>query len=162
MVAEFKVVGSEKLARRFAEKDPQTLFKCLKRDLFLGLSSNFLGRLKSERLSGRPGLRALTGTFRRSFTAQVKGSNLANLVGRAGTPIFWAGVHETGKRIVARNPSGFLTIPIRSAGAAFSSKIVGFRRVPSVFIPPRLQFFKTFDKALKQIEARLGNCLKEL
>lgn len=158
---QFKVQGLKKLQSQFAQKDSRLIGRELKKQIKRGLLS-FVGRVQAERLSGRPGLMVRTGTLRRSFKAEVQGNKLENIVGIAGTPIFWASVHETGKTIVAKNPTGLLTIPFRAPGAAFSAEVVSFRRVPQVVIPARLGFFDTYKKHLPIIEKLMGLALKEL
>lgn len=138
---------------------------------FRTITQKFIRKMTVERLSGRPGLNRLSGSLARSLRAATIGNNLNTLRSiiffdasmtktKSGTS--YAAVHEYGA-IIRPRTGKYLTIPIRagspfaiSAGLgprkarALSSKIVGFRKVRQVVIPPRLKFFETWNSVDNQ------------
>ena len=126
---------------------PENLYREI-RSAWKAHHRKFSGVMKRERMSGRPGLKAPTGTLRRGLVVKDEGNSLNTLEVSTmftGAHAFFAHVHETGMVISAKG-GGYLTFPIRSGGAARSTKITGWARVKSVTIPARLGFKKTFDR----------------
>lgn len=150
---------------------------------------NFKTRMLRERLSGRPGLRRITGRTARSLKATVSGTantlRLNARIGNAQTP--GIRIHEGGGTIRPKTKP-WLAIPLGPArggkarrgqvdfwmpGRRDPSHIVGMRvtdggvepvvvLVPSVDIPARLQFRVTFDKEMRKTIIRLRRAYREL
>ncbi len=126
---------------------------------FILLTAETESELKYKIVSGQV-LKVRSGRLLTSIGSVVGRSSgeLVGLVGsgvRNGHRVPYANIHETGGRIVAKNPSGYLKIPIRSGGTggrrvSFSSKVVGYRFVKSVTIPAR----RYMSKAVERIEPR--------
>lgn len=144
---------------------------------------NFKSRMLRERLSGRPGLRRITGATARSLTATVTGTKdtlrLRAGIGNRSTP--GVRIHEGGG-IIRPKTKPWLAIPLdRTPGGRTRGRqkvdfwIRGKRNpanivgmvvtggtakpvvvlVPSVTIPARLQFRVTFDKEMRKTIIRL-------
>ena len=149
--------------KKAMRKAPQAMFRSLQQALFRH-HTRFNAKMKRERLSGRPGLRAATGTLRRGLIVRREGSTLDSLAvtsAFSGAHSFFAHVHETGMTIKPKR-GPFLIFPIRKGAApsegmvgagniSRSSQIVRFVRARSVTIPPRLEFRKTFDSMRSEL-----------
>lgn len=126
----------------------------------------FVNKMKRERLSGRPGLKRQTGTLARGLVVKTEGSTVGDLAVNSvftGAHGFFAHVHETGMTIRAKK-GPYLSFPIRSGGASRSTKFVGWANVPSVRIPARLGFKKTWDRMMPELvretNRAIGKALK--
>lgn len=155
---------------------PREMFTRLRAGFFRH-HTHFVAEMKRKRLSGRPGLRAATGTLRRGLVVQRQGSTLTDLEVRSvftGAHAFFAHVHETGMTIRPKNADA-LVFPIRKGAApssvavtkahiSRSSQIASWVRTDHVVIPPRLEFKTTWDrmrKALaKEVNAAAGEALR--
>lgn len=106
-----------------------------------------------ERMSGRPGLNRLTGSLVLGLMTDVKGTKIADLVGRVGWQTargaMIARVHELGTVgkggllpdiVPKRKP--FLAWPLRDPSRA-KGKVIGWAFARKVSIPARLEFFRT-------------------
>jgi hypothetical protein len=127
----------DRALQRALRKAPESLFREF-RKAWRKHHQKFVNKMKRERLSGRPGLKAQTGTLRRGLIVKDEGTDVEGLVVASvftGAHAFFAHVHETGMTIRAKN-APFLTFK----GAD------GWASVPSVRIPPRLGFKTTWDR----------------
>jgi len=134
---------------------PQNLFREI-RKAWKAHHRDFVRRMKRRRMSGRPGLKAQTGTLRRGLVVKSEGQTLNSLEVASvftGAHAFFAHVHETGMTIRAKN-GPYLSFPIRSKGASRSTKITGWAQVAEVTIPPRLGFSRMFNRMLPTLVGR--------
>ena len=146
-------------------KAPKALFSSLKSTWFKH-HTRFVTRMKTERLSGRPGLKTQTGTLKRGLIVKTEGTTLNTLEVRSvftGPHAKFAHVHEHGMTIHAKNGK-YLVFPIRAGGASRSTKIAGWAMVESVTIPARLGFEETWKRMLPMLFRRtniaVGRALK--
>jgi len=169
---EIKVYNATEIEAAF-QKAPGVFYRKYRR-AFIDISTRFQRFMRTAQMSGRPGLRVISGTLRRSLTFAVTGGSLATL---KSTIFFdttatalpgggsYAAVQEYGAVIRARNKK-YLAIPVFKGGAfaahsknalplsfgklSKASSIMGVRFVKSVKIPPRLKFFESWASQANQ------------
>jgi hypothetical protein len=121
----------------------------------------FVHRMKTQRLSGRPGLNAPTGTLRRGLMVIVSGHDAQSLEVKSaftGPHAKFAHVHEEGMTITPK-AGKYLWFPIRAGTAARSTNIDKWVRVTSVTIPARLGFMDTWKRMLNALYARTNKAV---
>lgn len=104
-----KVTGSKKRLDALPKRATKAL-----RAAFKTVGRRFLGRLKTERLSGRPGLNKRTSELARSFQMEIGGDALADLYLKVYTRAKQARIQEKGGVVRPVN-SKYLAIPIGGA-----------------------------------------------
>lgn len=137
----------QKAFQKAMRKAPENLFTEL-RLAWRKHHQRFVNRMKRRRMSGRPGLKAQTGTLRRGLVVRTRGTTVNSLEVQSvfsGAHGFFAHVHETGMTIHAKNAKA-LSFPIRAGGASRSTNITEWVTVQSVTIPPRLGFSRMWTR----------------
>lgn len=114
----------------------QRVFRAARNSLYRQ-AIEFVGKVQSTRLSGRPGLNAPGGALRSALkAAPATGANLDSLAVRVGWPgkFHWVRVHEDDAKEPIRPKSGkFLAIPFKGTTGATQSRARGSGLRPSDF-----------------------------
>lgn len=126
-----KVVFQQKAFQKAMRQAPSSLFRTMREEMKRH-HLRFTKKVKVERLSGRPGLRAPTGTMRRGLIVELKGDKLANL---RITSLF-------------SGPHGWI--------AKFHEEDTTAKN-----LPPRLEFKKTWDAMLPDLGKSVDKATQE-
>ena len=132
---------NQKAFQKAMKKAPENLFKEL-RKAWMKHHRDFIRRMKNRRLSGRPGLKAPTGTLRRGLIEKAEGTTANSLIVAsvfAGAHGFFAHVHE-GKTVTYTTKKG------KSVTATY---------------PPRLGFQRTFDRLIPNLVKTTNDAIHE-
>ena len=94
-MADFELkIDAEKLQKALV-KFPKEVFKSIKKSFGI-FRTDFMRKVISTGLSGRPGVNNITGTLLRSFTGKISGSNLPDLELKFAFGVKYAATHEFG------------------------------------------------------------------
>lgn len=125
-------------------EQPANIREAIKDGLHEGMDI-WLDRQKGRQMSGRPGLRAPTGTLRRSWQTRVKTGGFKGHRVAAFTTVKYAAPHEFGKMVVPTHTRG----PYRRKSGAEVRKhsVRGFTRS----MPVRLHMREAFKREASSI-----------